>query len=59
MHHVSYTQIAYTVIEQYLQAIRNVQHKRNLSIHQLSKLLRIDEQSLNDMYVPIYDDLSE
>ena len=57
MHNLPYNQIAYTVQEQYLQAIRNVQNKRNLSFHELSRLLKINEQSLRDMYALHHDDL--
>lgn len=57
MRNLPYNRIAYTVKEQYLQAIRNVQNKRNLSFHKLSRLLKINEQSLRDMYALHHDDL--
>lgn len=46
---------ARAIMDYYLQAIRTVQHKRNLDHYQLAKILRIKQHRLRDMCVHIND----
>lgn len=44
-----YEQDSRDIIEHYVQAIRNEQHRRKLNHNDLSKLLRISDQELSGM----------
>lgn len=46
-----YEQDSRDIIEHYVQAIRNEQHRRKLNHNDLSKLLRISDQELSGMWV--------
>ena len=46
-----YKQILSWVIEHYAEAIHNVQRQKNMSIRGLAKMARIDEWTMEDMYV--------
>ena len=46
-----YKQVLSWVVEHYAEAIHNVQRQKNMSTSDLAKMVRIDEWTMEDMYV--------
>lgn len=45
------SQSSRVIIQHYLQSIKDVQQKQNISNLELARILRMNEETLNNMYV--------